>query len=225
MTWSTILGVFLASFMALFPVLNPIGVGVIVNGFLKGVDGAERKKAVRKIVFNCLLLSLGSLVAGHFVLLMFGLAIPAIQVGGGLVLCKTAWEWLNDQGGANTEISPKEVKTIDTDVFERKLFYPISFPICVDPGTISVIFTLTATAHVKGNLLESGLNYIVIALAIAVLLLILYVLLDQGRLIEKQIGDSTSLVVNKLVAFITFCIGIQIVLEGISKAFGLAVSL
>jgi len=224
-SWSSVLAIFLTAFMALFPVINPIGDAVIVNGFLRDLDGEPRKRAVRKIVFNCLLIGLGSLIAGHLVLVMFGLAIPAIQVGGGLILCKTGWEWLSEQGGPAQGMTSQEKKEIDMDVFERKLFYPISFPICVDPGAISVIVTLTATAHVKDNLLATGTNYAMIGLAIVVLLAILYVLIFKGKFLTERLGESGNMVINKLVAFITFCIGIQIVVEGISKIFGLHISL
>lgn len=225
MSWSAVLATFLTSFMALFPVINPIGDAVIVNGFLKDVDNEQRKAAIRKIFFNCLFISLGSLIAGHLILMVFGLAIPAIQVGGGLILCKTGWEWLSEQGNPTPEINPKEKKEIDMDVFSRKLFYPISFPICVDPGAISVIVTLTATTHIKDNLLATGINYAMIGLAIALLLGILYVLIFKGKFLTEKLGESGNMVINKLVAFITFCIGIQIVVEGLSKIFGLSISL
>ena len=225
MSFATVISGFLTAFLALFPVINPIGDGLIVNGFLKDLNDEQRKRAVRKIFFNCLAIGLGSLVAGHLILLVFGLAIPAIQIGGGFVLCKTAWGWANEQGNTSPAISHKEMKKIDMDVFERKLFYPISFPICVDPGAISVIITLTATAHVKGDLLASGLNYAVIGLAILVLIVILYVFLAQGKWITRYLGDSGNAVINQLVAFITFCIGIQIMFTGIGKIFGLDLAL
>ena len=225
MTFSSVLSTFLTAFLALFPVLNPIGDALIVNGFLKGLDDQQRKSAVRKIFFNCLLIGLGSLVAGHLIPILFGLAIPVIQVGGGLVLCKTGWEWLGDSGGPSQNIPSNEARKIDMDIFERKLFYPISFPLLMDPGAISVIFTLTATAHVKGDLLASVLDYTVIGIAIIALLIILYILLSQGKLINRYIGDAGSAVINKLVAFITFCIGVQIIFEGLSKIFGLTIAL
>ncbi len=216
---------FLSAFIALFPVINPIGDALIVNGFLHSLDAETRRRAVRRIFFNCLLVGLGSLVAGHFILLLFGLAIPAIQVGGGLILCKTAWGWLHDREDDGEGLSRSETRRIDLDVLEQKLFYPLSFPVCVDPAAISVIVALTAGVHVRGNAAGSWLNYIAIAAAIVILLLMLYLLLDQGKRFTKYLGASGSTVINKLVAFLTFCIGIQIVLEGISKAFGLTIFL
>jgi len=225
MTFSTVIASFLTAFLALFPVLNPIGDALIVNGFLKELDDKQRKSAIRKIFFNCLLIGMGSLVAGHLILILFDLGVPVIQVGGGLVLCKTGWEWLGDSGGPTQNIPRNERKEIDMNVFEQKLFYPISFPVLMDPGAISVIFTLTATAHVRGDLVASGLNYGVIGLAIVALLIILYIFMAQGKVISRYLGESGNAVINKLVAFLTFCIGIQIIFSGLSKIFNLGISL
>lgn len=219
-----LLYVFISSFVALFPVINPIGSGFIVNGFLSGLDDDQRKSFAKKIVRNALLIGLGSLIAGHLILLLFGLAVPVIQVGGGIIICKTGLEWLStDSVTANVDSDDNDTKKINLANIEKKLFYPISFPISIGPGTISVIFTLMATATVKGNWLNTGINYLIIALAIALLCAILYLFLSQGNRVIKKLGNSGSLIINKLVAFITFCIGIQIIVTGISKIFHLTI--
>ncbi|MDR2036470.1 MAG: MarC family protein [Bacteroidales bacterium] len=212
---------FIASFVALFPVMNPIGNGFIVNGFLQDLDDDHRKIAIRKIITNCLVIGIGSLAIGHLVLLLFGLAVPVVQVGGGIVICKTGLEWLSDSTMTNTDKKQEAMDKINMFEIEKKLFYPISFPVSIGPGSISVIFTLMATSSVKGNLLESIINYAMIALVIILLCVILYAFLSQGNKITKRLGPTGSMVINKLVAFITFCIGIQIIVTGISKIFHL----
>lgn len=214
---------FVSSFIALFPVMNPIGSGFIVNGFLEGLDDIQRKTYAKKIITNCLLIGIGSLLAGHLILLLFGLAVPVIQLGGGIIICKTGLEWLSDSGTGKTDKTQSTIDHLKLDDIEKKLFYPISFPIALGPGSISVIFTLMASAAVKGNLLSTGFNYAIIALAIISLLITLYIFLSQGTRIMKKLGRSGNMVLNKLIAFITFCIGIQIIVTGIAKIFHLQI--
>jgi small neutral amino acid transporter SnatA (MarC family) len=202
--------------------MNPIGTGFIVNGFLGGLDDMQRKVYVKKIITNCTLIGVGSLLAGHLILLLFGLAIPVIQLGGGIIICKTGLEWLSDAGTGKSE-ETQTMDKINTDNIEKRLFYPISFPISLGPGSMSVIFTLMASAVVKGNILSTGLNYAIIALAIISLLIILYIFLSQGTRLMKKLGRSGNMVLNKLIAFITFCIGIQITVTGLSKIFHLQI--
>lgn len=64
---------FISSFMALFPVANPVGAGFLVNGFLSGLDQKTRMSIIRRIVTDYLLVGLGSLAVGHFVLALFDL--------------------------------------------------------------------------------------------------------------------------------------------------------
>ncbi|MDR1698812.1 MAG: MarC family protein, partial [Prevotellaceae bacterium] len=115
------------------------------------------------------------------------------------------------------------IDKIKMEEIEQKLFYPLSFPIVVGAGTISVIFTLMANATVRDNFLHTGINYLAIALALFLMLSILYVFLSQGHRFMKKLGSSGNLIINKLVAFITFCIGIQIFVTGISKIFHITV--
>jgi len=218
MSFHEIVFVFTSAFIALFPVANPIGNGFIIDGFLKDLNDEQRKSAAKKVFFNCLLIGVGSLVVGHFVLLLFGLAIPVIQVGGGIIICKAGLEMLSGKV-SSPETDEEKAHKIKMSELEQKLFYPISFPIVIGAGSISVLFTLMASGTVKGNILHTGVNYLAIALALFVMLTILYVFLRQGHRFMKKLGTSGNLIINKLVAFITFCIGIQIFVTGISKVF------
>ncbi len=213
---------FIASFMALFPVLNPIGNAFVVNGFLEGLDEVQRSKIVRKIALNCLLIGLGSLIAGKLILLLFGLAVPVIQLAGGILIGKMGFDWLSGPAGNENGGGHHALGSIDMYKIEQQVFYPISFPVCFGPGSISVIFTLMAGASVKGWV-PTGINYVIIALVIAILCGILYFLISRGNKLANRLGHSGSLVLNKLVAFFTFCIGIQIVITGLSKIFHLHV--
>ncbi len=212
---------FASSFIALFPVINPIGNVFIINSYLQGVDNTYRKSIIKKIIANSLLIAVGSLVAGHFILLLFGLAIPVIQVGGGIIICKTGWEWLSKPETNNSDDPQKAADKISIKKIEGLLFYPLSFPIVIGPGTISIIFTLMANASIKNNILYTWIDYTIIAFAIFSIMVILYLFLSQSPKITKKLGASGNLIINKLIAFITFCIGIQIMLTGISKIFHL----
>lgn len=212
---------FTACFAALFPVIDPIGSGLIINGYYGNISEDEKKQYTRKIVINSVIIGLVSLLAGHLILLIFGLAIPVIQIAGGFIILKSGYDWLNSPDVENPdkveELSPNKSH------IESKLFYPLSFPISMGPGTISVIFTLMATAEIKGEWLYTGVNYIVIGIAMFLQLVILYFVTISGSRISKRLGREGNMIINKLIAFITFCIGLQIMITGISKTFHLSI--
>ena len=215
---------FISSFMALFPVANPVGTGFIINGFLSGLDRSERRSIVRRIAVNYLLIGIGSLAIGHFVLSLFGLSLPIGQLGGGLLICKTALQWLGDSDASTGSAPDKSVDPISVRNLESRVFYPITFPISIGPGSISVIFTLMASVNFKDGLGKIIINYAVIAFVIFLMCLILYVILSQGQKITKKVGVTGTMIINKMVAFFTFCVGIQIIAEGVEKIFHLSLS-
>lgn len=214
---------FISSFMALFPVANPVGSGFIVNGFLSGLSAAERKAVIRRIVVDYLLIGIGSLAIGHFILSLFGLSLPVIELGGGLLICKTALQWLSDSDSSLGNGQGKTVTSITLSTLNPQIFYPLTFPISIGPGTISVIFTLMASASVRGDLMRSFINYAIIAVVIVLMCLILYFFLAQGPRIVNRLGSTGSIIINKMIAFFTFCVGIQIVVQGVAKIFHLEV--
>lgn len=215
---------FISSFMALFPVANPVGTGFIINGFLSGLDRSERRSIVRRIAVNYLLIGIGSLAIGHFVLSLFGLSLPIVQLGGGLLICKTALQWLGDSDASTGSAPDKPIDPISVRNLESRVFYPITFPISIGPGSISVIFTLMASVNIKDGLGKIIINYAVIAFVIFLMCLILYVILSQGQKITKKVGVTGTMIINKMVAFFTFCVGIQIIAEGVEKIFHLSLS-
>ena len=213
MSLSNLLIIFSSSFMALFPVVNPLGNGFVVNGFFTDLDPKQRKTAIRKLILNFIIIGVGTLVIGHLFLLM----------GGGILICKTAMELLGDSNSPDQEESSRNMDSLKWKNIEQKIFYPITFPISIGPGSISVIFTLMASASVKGKLLQTGINYFVIALVIVCMAAILYIFLSQGQRIIQKLGPVGNQIINKLVAFFTFCIGIQISVTGISQIFHLSI--
>ena len=215
---------FISSFMALFPVANPVGTGFIINGFLSGLDRSERRSIVRRIAVNYLLIGIGSLAIGHFVLSLFGLSLPIVQLGGGLLICKTALQWLGDSDASTGSAPDKPVDPISVRNLESRVFYPITFPISIGPGSISVIFTLMASVNIKDGLGKIIIHSAVIAFVIFLMCLILYVILSQGQKITKKVGVTGTMIINKMVAFFTFCVGIQIIAEGVEKIFHLSLS-
>ena len=80
--------------IALFPVVNPIGSAFIVSPYFSDLSNSEKRKAVGKIAFYAFCICTVSLFAGHWILELFGISIPIIQLAGGIMICKIGWEFL-----------------------------------------------------------------------------------------------------------------------------------
>ena len=82
---------FLFVALALFPIVNPLGMAPIFLSFTAGVDDATRARLARVIAYNSFMLATVSLLVGSYLLKFFGLSLPAVQIGGGLVVAITGW--------------------------------------------------------------------------------------------------------------------------------------
>ncbi len=216
---------FVTAFVTLFPVLNPIGNSIIVNTFLQDLDNEEKKAAMKTILKYSLFIALGTLVLGRFILLLFGLEIAVIQLGGGIIICVTGYNMLTTPVGEQEEkkLSDAQSRIHSVRSIHKKLFYPITFPIVMGAGSISVILTLMASAWVEGSLISTGINYLIIATIIIAMCVVLYFFTTRSEILLKRLGASTQMIINRLIAFIMFCIGIQIAVTGVSKVFGIEI--
>ena len=85
---------FLFVFAALLPILNPAATAPIFLGLTEGASARTRAMLARKIARNMFALMLGSMLVGSHVLAFFGISLPIVRVGGGLILAATAWRLL-----------------------------------------------------------------------------------------------------------------------------------
>ncbi len=94
-----------------------------------------------------------------------------------------------------------------------RAFYPLTFPLTVGPGSISVAVALGATLPAPGvslwmKMLASLLAVGVVALAVCLSLL-------SAPNLLRLLGDTGMTVLLRMSAFILLCVGVQILLGGI----------
>ena len=202
--------------ITLFPVVNPIGSAFILNPYFDNLTRKERKNAVKKIALYAFAICTVTLFAGHWILQLFGLSIPVIQLAGGIMICKMGWEFLSD-GNASTENKVKAAHTAEAVAFNRlqdKLFYPITFPVTTGAGTISVLFTLGARSNhedMRDYLMNTG----ALIVAIIIICLLIYIFYVNTKTLVQYMGPKGENVVNRISAFLIFCVGLQIAVNGI----------
>ena len=204
---------FLLVYAGLFPIVNPIGSAPIFLGLTAGCSNAERNGLARRVSFNSVLLLMGSMFIGSHLLVFFGITLPVVRVAGGMVLIAFAWKLLHtgadleDQRAARAE---GQSTTVDS-------FYPLTMPLTVGPGSMSVAIALGSQRPIGkldlAQLTLLGGSAIAGIVALALTIFVCY------RFAERTIallGKSGANVVVRLSAFILLCIGIQVLWTGYS---------
>ena len=79
---------------ALFPIVDPLGGSPIFLSLTKDYATPERRALSRRIAVNSFFLMVGSYLIGTHVLAFFGISLPVVQVGGGLIVISAGWALL-----------------------------------------------------------------------------------------------------------------------------------
>jgi multiple antibiotic resistance protein len=197
---------------ALFPIVDPIGGSPVFLSLTRDYPPKTRRILARSIAINSCLLLIASFTVGSHVLSFFGISLPVVQVGGGLIVISMGWAMLeqksdNDRGGVRRTVSCPQVL--------NDAFYPLTLPLTVGPGSISVAITLGANAphHLGANLLAM-LAAAVGSAFVAATIYLCYGFADQ---LSARMGPVAMNVIIKLTAFLLVCIGVQILWNGASQ--------
>lgn len=202
------------SFLAMITVINPLGTGFVLGAMTEGIDPESKKRLAKKILINCLGLFLVVLIFGSYILAFFGLSLPIIRVAGGLLLASMGWNMLNAKE-ANKET---EESLIDHPKnFFSQSFYPFTFPVTAGPGCIAVLFTLTIHHFKPNQTWDVLVNLLGTFIGLVGVAIVVYYSYLYSSNIAKRLGESGAHALNRIMAFITFCIGLEIVWAGVKE--------
>lgn len=199
------------AFMALITVINPLGTGFVLSAMTDGITVDQRKKLARKIVMNCIGIFLVVLVFGSYILIFFGLNISVIRVAGGLLLAFMGWSMLNAPDATDTS----SVGAVDSDTYFKKAFYPFTFPVTSGPGCIAVIFTLAVHHGASKDIYVQLAGLLGTFIGLVGVAIVVYFCYVYSYVIEKKLGPDGAHALNRIMAFVTLCIGLQILWAGI----------
>lgn len=202
---------FLLAYSALFSIINPIGGALIFSQVTADRSHAERVVLARKIGVYSSLVMLGALWVGASVLSFFGVSLAALRIAGGLIVASFAWTLL--QAPERRE-ELKQEQASQAAGLDEIAFFPLTLPFTTGPGTISVAVALGANLPfgTPGYLpFVTGAS----AAALAMSATIWAAYSSSDRLVAL-LGEAGARVVSRLAAFLLLCVGVQIMLNGVT---------
>jgi multiple antibiotic resistance protein len=210
---------FALGFSALLPVVNPLGSALIFLGLVGNAPIDTYRALARKIAINTVIFFVVIGLIGSSLLTFFGISLPIMQVAGGIVLAMIGWGLLNQK-----DSTPSPEKTVadvpavtqsQINSLREKAFYPFTFPITAGPGCIVVMLTLSIHAK-QPAITQTVLAYVGLLIAIIALCASVYLCYAYAPRINRAISPATAHGILRVIAFILFCIGVQIGWNGIS---------
>lgn len=204
----------LVTVAALVPITNPPGNAPIFLSLTRGMEEDERCAMARRVALNCFALLVMAAFVGTYILQFFDLSLPVVRVAGGLLVAATAWRLLTAEGGLTTDAP---VTTMDKSAAEvaGRAFYPLSFPLTVGPGSISIAITLGASLPSRG--VPAVSNSVGLIAGILIVSVVIWLAYRFATRFVRLLGATGTAVFLRLSAFILLCIGVQILWDGASE--------
>jgi multiple antibiotic resistance protein len=211
---------FALGFSALLPLVNPLGSALIFLGLVGRAPIDTYRALARRIAVNTVIFFAVIELVGSSLLGFFGISLPIMQFAGGIVIAMIGRSMLNEQDPApnpeKTSVSAVPAVTkAQIDELQQKAFYPFTFPITAGPGCIVVMLTLSVHAT-QSTISQTVLAHIGLFTSAIIISGTVYFCYAYAPKIARAISPSTVHGILRVVAFILFCIGVQIAWNGLS---------
>jgi len=189
------------TFLALFPIVNPLG-GIPLFFSLTGdYTPEERRRAALKTSLYVIAILIIFMLFGRFVLNFFGISLPVLKIAGGLIVANTAWGMVTGSHRVTKEETSEALTKEDISLT------PMAMPMLSGPGSIGVVMGLAAES-------DNLLSYLGMVIGIVGLGLTVYLCLSLGGPFDKRLGPGAVGAINRIFGFLILAIAVQLVWNG-----------
>jgi multiple antibiotic resistance protein len=207
---SALLKDLLIGYMALFSIINPFGIAFVFRSKTQALPETERRAISRQVAFYSFIVLVVSLLIGGETLRFFGITVPALRIAGGLVVALSGWAMLS----APDEPDASLQEVADTARHSDMAFFPLTVPLTTGPGSIAAAIALGAnrTGGLR-QLIGTTVSSVLLAALVAATIFFAY---SRSETFSRIVGHEGTRVITRLSAFLLMCVGVQIVLTGVS---------
>jgi multiple antibiotic resistance protein len=192
-----------ATFLALFPIVDPFGGIPIFFTMTSSWTPRDRNRTALKTGIWVFAILVTFLFVGRFVLHFFGISLPVLKIAGGLIVANTAWAMVT----SHARITPAE--TDEAQVKEDISLTPLAMPLMSGPGAIGVVMGLAAQV-------DNAASYMGMVIGIAAVALSVSLFFWLGGPLVRRLGPNAVGAINKIFGFLILAIAVQLVWDGVA---------
>jgi multiple antibiotic resistance protein len=200
--------ILLATFSALFPVINPFGATPVFLALTGSMDKTTRNEQAMKACLYVVGILVVFFFAGTFILNFFGLRIEDLRIAGGILITRSGLSLLNpDDAHKGSKRLSKEVQQEGLEK-EDISFTPLAMPLLSGPGSIAVVIGMynKATCYQEVGFIIAAIILVAIAS---------YLILRSSQQFTRFLGKSGMAALSRMMGFIVLSIGVSFILNGV----------
>jgi multiple antibiotic resistance protein len=192
-----------ATFLALFPIVNPFGGVPLFFSLTSDFSAPDRRRSAFKTGIYVSAILIFFMFFGRFVLNFFGISLPVLKIAGGLIVANTAWGMVTGSSRITSD------ESAEASIKEDISLTPMAMPMLSGPGSIGVVMGLAAHA-------DSMTAYLGMVIGIVALGLTVCLFLCMGGPLVKRLGPGAIGAINRIFGFLILAIAVQLVWDGIA---------
>lgn len=194
----------LATYLALFPIVNPFGGIPFFFALTSGYDQRSRNNTALKTSCYVFLILVFFLFLGRFVLSFFGLSLPVLRIAGGLIVAHSAWNMVTGESRVTAAEGSEAATKQDIALT------PMAMPMLAGPGSIGVVIGMAATT-------SNWLSYIGMIFGIAALAITVFLFLRLGGRLVARLGPTATGAINRIFGFLILSVAVQLIWDGLAE--------
>lgn len=200
---------YLKFLIGLVAILNPIGAVPVFINLTAQQSPAERRETAFVAGASVGVVLLIALVAGEFILRLFGISIASFRVGGGILILLMAISMMQATMSPARQ-TPEEAR--DAVLKESVAVVPLAIPMLAGPGAIS---TMILYANRSPGLFHD----FVLALGILVAAAVVWAMFRLAQPVATRLGRTGINVVTRIMGLIMAAIGVEFMANGLRQLF------
>jgi len=199
----------LVTLITLLPIINPVSTAILLLGISEHLT---KKDLNRQIIMACIYM-IGILVvfllAGHFIMIFFGISIPGIRIAGGMVIGFLGFRMLFPSEAMITPTEKKEaIKKSNIS------FSPLAMPSMAGPGAIATVITISSSIDGRHGYAKV-FAFTGVIIAIVITAVISWLVLRSAGFVSRILGVNGVDSLSRIMGFLLICIGIQFAIIGV----------
>lgn len=199
----------IVTLITLLPIINPVNTAVLFLSISTHLSSEERN---HQIILACIYMTgilVAFLLAGHFIMLIFGISLPGIRIAGGMIIGFLGFRMLFSGKEDITQEGKQEALQKSNISFS-----PLAMPSLSGPGAIATVITMSSSIDGRHGY-DKIFAFTGVILAIVITAIVTWLVLRSAGFMRRILGVNGVDSLSRIMGFLLVCIGIQFVITAI----------
>ncbi len=201
---------FVASFVAIFSIVNPFGSIPFFSTMTQSYSKEEKKRTLKKSILVATLVLFVFGIGGKYIFMVFNINVDVFKIAGGILLFKVAFDMMHGKY-TRSRLSDSEREEIEEK--EAVGIVPLGVPLLAGPGAITTV--IIYVTEKSATLVDQAMVFV----SILLVMIISYYLLYFSDIFFKYLGKTGNQVISRIMGLILAAMSIEFIVEGIKNLF------